>query len=242
MEIDDLDLKLLAGMPVEIEGVGLLHIPTLRQVIDIGYSVYNKYISAIMFDKSNVEGITDEEICNFDLMFGISVHNENFRDVILESFNFFFKKEAQLYFDNTGAFFYLGEISNRIDNTNFQSIQEVIMKANHIKTNKEELEFNPGNEQAKALVEKIMAARKQKPKKKETMNLQSIVSGLAWRSNGINMLNVFDLTIYQLYDGFFRTERIDNYQFTLSGVYAGTVNGKEINFNNIHWTRIIEEE
>jgi hypothetical protein len=241
MDMGDIELKLLAGMPIEIEGAGLFYSPTLREIISLGYSVYTKYISAILFDKSNIEGAESADISNFEFLFGLSIHNEDFRNTITDALSFFFRKETQLYADDTGAFFYLGDLSCRVNESNFETIQDVVKKANHIKITKEP-EFRPANDKAREMIEKILAARKNRPKPKEKMNLHSIISGLAWRNNGINLVNIFDLTIYQVYDGFFRTEKIDNYQFTLSGIYAGTVNGKEINYQNIHWTRIIEEE
>lgn len=260
-------LRLLAGLPIEIEGAGLLYAPMLRIIAELGEAHYNRLVSALLFDASNIEGATTEGLNNFDLLFAYCYYNDSFRALVLEGLRLFFRARASLAGDGDTVYFQLEPVqddeaavhakstghpdstgtlpqpnvpgaSGRIDVGNFELVQSVIKLANHIKL-PQGPEFNPANSRAKDMIERIVKARRTKPRTKETMNLHSIVSGLAWRSPDISLATVFDLTIYQLYDGFFRLENIDNYQFTLSGIYAGTVDGSQVNFANIHWTKIM---
>jgi len=67
-----------------------------------------------------------------------------------------------------------------------------------------------------------------------------MISGLGWKANNINIFDVWDLTVYQLYDGLNRLKIIDDYQFTLSGIYAGTIDSGKINLKDINWMKINE--
>ncbi len=101
-------------------------------------------------------------------------------------------------------------------------------------------EYNPANEEARKIIEKIKENKKNAPKPKELITLSSMISGLGWKANNINIFNVWDLTVYQLYDGLNRLKIIDDYQFTLSGIYAGTIDSGKINLKDINWMKINE--
>ncbi|MNI40553.1 hypothetical protein D3C73_947780 [compost metagenome] len=112
------------------------------------------------------------------------------------------------------------------------------MLSNHLKIENEP-EFNPVNSKAQEMINLILKSRKKQHKPREKMDLLSIVSGLAWKQNGISMQEVFELNIYQIYNGFFFTNSIDHYHHTLTGIYAGTVDGKSVKMSDIHWANKI---
>lgn len=247
MDINDIELKLLCGQPVNIDG-GLLHSPKLKNVIRIGEALYSQHLSAILFDKKHIDGIEDDEnyesYDTFELLCAYCYHNENFFNIFLDAVEFIFKERPTLDTDESEVFFIFGdELNNwKIDKSNFSTIQKVIRISNYLKDEEKKEDYNPANERAKKFIEKLKKNKADTPKPKETMNLHSIISGLSWKLNNINILNCSELTVYQLYNGFFTTEKIDNYQFTLSGIYAGNVDGKKINYKDIHWAKIQENK
>ena len=243
---NDINLRLLAGMTIDINNLGVLTPLKLKEITNIGESNYNELLSVLLIDKSNIEGLNDQEICNLELLMVYSYQNIEFREKVLKSLklflgNEFFMSNEGLFYcrklisDNYGLFVYKNLV---LDKDPFDDFQYVLKKANHIE-NKKEDEIIPGNERARKFMEKLKLS-KQNIKKPETMNLHSIISGIAWKSNNTNIINIFDLTIYQLYDAYHRLENIDNYHYTLSGLYAGTVDGKNINLSKITWTKIIK--
>ncbi|MCR8641544.1 hypothetical protein NV379_02640 [Paenibacillus sp. N1-5-1-14] len=242
MNETDLELKLLYGCPIPIEGVGMMLPPKLADIIKLGETNYNQFLSTLLFDKDNIDLASEAaEYNNLQILCSYCYHHEDFRTITLQAIEFFFKEKAHLGYDESNVFFYFGsELENRkIDNEKLDLIQFVLKKMNFFKTSKEP-EYNPANSKAKQMIDLIMKNKKNKPKPKETMNLHSIISGMAWKSNNVNIINVFDLTIYQLYQGFRVMENIDNYEHTLTGIYSGNVNSKEINFSQLHWAKIIE--
>jgi len=243
---NDINLKLLAGMHIDINNLGVLTPLKLKQIIDLGEQVYNELLSVLLIDKSNIEGLKEEEFSNLEILMVYSYQNIEFRENVLKSLNLFLGNEffmsneglfycRKLISDNYGLFVYKNLV---LDKDPFDDFQYVLKKANHIE-NKKEDDIIPGNERARKFMEKLKLS-KQNIKKPETMNLHSIISGIAWKSNNINIINIFDLTIYQLYDAYHRLENIDNYHYTLSGIYAGTVDSEKINLSKITWTKIIK--
>lgn len=235
MVIDnDINLRLLAGMPIDINNLGILTPLKLKDITNIGESNYNELLSVLLIDKSNIEGLNDQEISNLELLMVYSYQNIEFREKVLKSLKLFFNKEFLM--SNEGLFYCEDLI---IDKEPFDDFQYALKCANHIEIKKEP-EYVPGNERARKFMEKLKL-NKQNIKKPETMNLHSIISGVAWKSNNMNIIDIFKLTIYQLYDAFYRLENIDNYNYTLSGIYAGTVDSKNINISNITWSRILKK-
>ena len=243
---NDINLKLLSGMPIDINNLGILTPLKLKQIIDLGEQTYNELLSVLLIDKENIDGLKDEQFSNLELLMVFCHQSHEFRDKTLKALKLFLNNE--FFVSNEGLFYCRNLISDNyglmvykyiiIDKESFEELQTVLKIANHIEIKKED-EIIPGNERARKFMEKLRLS-KQNIKKPETINLHSIISGIAWKSNNINIINIFDLTIYQLYDAYHRLENIDNYHYTLSGLYAGTVDGKNINLSKITWTKIIK--
>lgn len=244
MNMSDIELKLLAAEPVEIARCGCIHIPTVREVIKMDESKYNQYLSLLLLDKDSMDEEVDEKYSSFDIIFANCFHSEEFRSMYFDAIEVVFKKRPQMCDVKTSidAFFYF-EDDGRIHKDNYGQIQEIISVGNHVKKTRDKKDFNPANDQAKKFMEKLMYFRKNTNiKKKEEITLHSMVNGMAWKSNNVNILNIFDLTVYQLREGFFSLTNIDDYQYTLHGIYAGTVDMKKIKFDRLQWAKIIEQK
>jgi hypothetical protein len=245
--MDDIELKLLAGMPIEIDGVGEIHSPLVKDVIRIGEDKYNQYLSYLLIDKDKID-IEEEmrsKLSTFAVIVTLCMQDQQFQQIFLSALQFIFNKEAHLGHDDSDVFFYFGDIreNNRITKEDIEIIQAIIRVANHVKIKEEnEDEYRPAGEEARKMIEEMLERRRNKPKPKPTINLHSIISGLAWKSNNINIFDISKLSIYQLYDGFHRQESIDSYNYTLVGIYSGNVDGKKVDYNNIHWTKILKKE
>ncbi|MNK45799.1 hypothetical protein D3C87_645700 [compost metagenome] len=233
MNTEDIELKLLANLPIPFNDKLLLHIPSFKKVSEIGLSIYNQYLAILLIDKNALEKELDERITNFDIFFANCYHDESFKDVAFQALRLFFMDEPELYSNENDVAILFSSLG-RIDHSNFDGLQLILKIANHLKLESEP-EFKAGNSRAQEMINMILKNRKSQPKPKEKIDLVSMVSGLAWKSNGITILDIFDLNIYQIYNGFFTTNNIDNYHHTVSGLYAGTIDGKSIKMSDIHW-------
>jgi hypothetical protein len=123
-----------------------------------------------------------------------------------------------------------------IHRDNFDKIVEVVKLQNYLTSpkGKASKEANPADEETKKLMEQMEKNRKkvEETKKKkaiaegrdnedESVDIADIISAVTAKSNSINKFNVWDLTLYQVYDEYARLELIDNYDFSIRAMMAG---------------------
>lgn len=240
---EDLKLKLLAGLPIKVSNIGKIKQYKLKEIIDYGYSKYNYNLGLII----NVKDLVDDKevdlskINDFELSLLIAYYNQSFKKDFINALSYFFNEPVFFHKD---GFYYLGNINERrfILDKNFEDIQDVIKHINCIKIEKEP-SYNPANEYARKLIEQIKKNKEKMPKKRNVnsnVDLHSMISGLSWKSYSVNIINIWDLTIYQLYDAMSRMEVVDYYEGILRGLFAGTIDGKKINLTKINWAKIIK--
>lgn len=237
MTENDIHLKLLANLPVEIEGLGEITFPNIKEIIRMGENTYSTYISSLLFNKShlqNTEGL--EEYSDYQLLCSFIEQNDSFRGSFFNALRLFFSKEPSKYM-NLGLV-YLGDLNDErlLSEESLIQLQKVIKIANFISDEQEE-EYIPGNERARKFMEKLKK-KKAQVQKKPKQNLHSIMSAVAWETVGIS--EVVNLTIYQLYDAYRRLESFNNYHYTLTGIYTGNIDGKKINLPDINWANILK--
>lgn len=120
-----------------------------------------------------------------------------------------------------------------IHKENFDDIVEVIKLQNYLSKPKkrESSSENPVDEETRKLMEDMERHRKRVEAKKnakkraegddDNIDLSDIVSAVSSKSNSINKLNIWELTLYQIYDEYARLELIDNYDFSIKAMMAG---------------------
>lgn len=151
-----------------------------------------------------------------------------------------------------GSFYYdlneeiIDEIEDKevkiINRDNFDDISTIIKYQNYMaKVNTEEKE-EPANEEARKLIEKMSQFNKKvediksrREDKSDAPSLPTIISSVSARSNGINKLNIWKLTMYQLFDEFIRLQEIDAFEISVKAKMAGSKD-KDIS----HWSSEID--
>lgn len=240
LTIDD-ELRLLKGSSFFVDQIEIKPF-TLGEIVEIGYEKYQQLLNIFVIEVEDILKEIPEEledITVFDLF--LRSGSQELFEGFISAISLFLRIENKNEFsiDDEVNNILIGE--NKIINKyNWTKICDIIQMQNCVKRQKEE-EYNPANEAARAIIEKIKENKKNAQKKKELVTLSSMISGISWKSNNINTFNVWDLTIYKLYDGLNRLELIDNYQFTLTGVYSGTVDSKKINFKQINWMKTLKD-
>ena len=235
---DELHLKFLLGQSVYVEGLGYFHSPLLDEIVNLTETKYNESISALLFDKDNVE--FNEEInsyTNFQILSSLIFNDDHFRNIYFSGLQLHFGKVPHL--NEEYGFVYFDELNEDtvITDEKYEYIKRLVRVANHIADPKKE-EVIVGNERARQFMEeqkkrKALLAKLKKPKS----NLHSIISAVGWKAQKFDFIN--NLNIYQLYDGYSRFHVLDNYHYTMSGIYAGTVDGSKIKSEDIDWANIL---
>ena len=235
----ELELKLLKGSTITVDGIKIKPLTLTDIVEDLGFDKYVQTLGILGFDKSKFKDDISkdeyEEITNFDFY----VAHGQLMDAFLDFLRTFLSYDSvSLNLEYQSIFLKSGEELVFINRDNADKIINIFRKMYNIQIEKEP-EYNPANDRARAIIEKIKKKNEIYANlyKEEDIDLNSIISGVAWKSTNTNIFNVFDLTIYQLYDAYYRLEIVDNYYNTMTGLYTGNIDVKTVNPKKISWIK-----
>lgn len=231
---------LLSGDSIFIEGLGHVHSPHLRDLkpsIGIGNFRYKLFLNFFAWDKeqflkyakvislrglSAFEGKENLEV--FDVMTIIPVT----REMLHKAASFFVDEKIQ--WDERHHCFTTtdmdGNIIGKIDRNNFKELSNVVLQLNYIGLDKDKAPAKFTSDLAKSrweAAQEFLKKQSQQPvEEKAEYQLGNIISKLCAIHNSYNLLNIFDLTVFQLYDQFFqccylRSVDINERIFTIHG-------------------------
>lgn len=211
---------LISGDAIFVPDVGHLNPPRLWQLKPtqgIGMWAYNLYVSvfswnrqeAIDFlavtEKIKTEKLNNDRLTSFDVMTLI----ESSRQLLLNALAFFI--EEKVTWDAVEHCFVTvsknGAIIGRIDRANFAEVSDMILQLNYIGVGKNNKPIRHSSKEAEALWNKAQEYLKRessKTPKDKNMSIGNIISKLCAATPAYNLQNIYDLTIFQLYDQFFQ--------------------------------------
>jgi len=240
MSDEELEIRLLKGSEVIIEGIKIKPL-TLKEIVDdIGYDEYSRLLRVLGVDKSMLsEAPKDvlDQIENFDIF----ISDSNLMTLLIAFLKKILKHESVFFIEeNQNIEIRYDDNLAWITRYNYDKIAKLLRKMYCIQFEKEQ-EYNPFNDKARELIEKIKKKNKEldriKKNQGEDVTLISIISGVAWKSTNTNIFDVFNLTVFQLYDAYYRLEIVDNYDNTMAGIYAGTIDAKKTNMKQLTWVK-----
>ncbi len=237
---------LISGEPLYISGVGHIRSPFLKELkptSGIGFWKYNLYLNIMLCDKEDavkyaqimgksekiIQTIREnDKLDAFDVFTIIPV----LRKLLLDSLGFFIVEELS-WDDKSHKISVVKrgdseediQLAGYIDRYNFVEVCHAILQMNYIKVEEVQKPQNFASDKTKELWERAQQYLKETGKKKvqdKSMNLGNIVSKFCILSSGYTLLNVYDLTVFQLYDQFFQCSylkamRINDMAYSMHG-------------------------
>jgi len=228
--LDTLDIKfnLLLGHAINIKSIGDIYPLKIKDICPIGLTKYYTYIALLTYHSDEIAEPIDvyNFFCGFEL-----------RQAFIEIASLFLRKPVT--FDSLENSFVIEDISednlnNRINRDNFLVFVEVVRKQNGIER-PPKLVYK--NDIAKQMAEKFKELRAKYNKKDDETTLVDIISAICAKHESINLINVMDLTIYQIMDSFKRLNLIDNYTLTYEALLHGA---KSDDIKLKHWSEKIK--
>ena len=233
---------LISPCPIHVSGVGDIFSPTLRRIAQIGAETYNFYLSLLLADEKTL--FSDDAMIDF----------------LKNSLAFFFKEEIFYYSDercfivtNNAASVITDiealsggrklsdtDIVGVITGDNFSQICDLILQLNNIKRRDEDIS-KVKNKKALDILKKIQKGRDERQKNKKAdknMEIANIISAVANRHPSLNMINIWDLTIYQLWDAFARLS--NNSIYDIQSMSVAAWGDKDNHFDAAAWFKRIE--
>jgi len=192
--------------------------------------------------KDEYDKMADEEKANIQIL-SILAFDFNIMDTIEKALNFFIVELVKYSPKEKSFFVFDGKVDDKgnsvpngqINETNYSTVVDLILQRNG-RNKKEDQEDLPKfkDEKTKLLWLKIQKAKNNKKKEvDENMELANIISSLAAFGQGLNIINIWDMTVYQLYDQFHR-ERANHY-FNISSMSVACWGDKDNHYNGEKW-------
>ena len=162
-------------------------------------------------------------------VFTLLSHDQEYQWMFLAALNFFFRESVQ--YDPTANMYITYEVKDgepkaigAITYTMWGEISEMIAQMNHVSIEMDEQDLSKSaDERTKKVMEKLRKGRKALKKAREKTNgarmeLGNLTSIIATFVNGYNYMNVYDLTVFQLYDTYNRFLMGDVYEINRMAV------------------------
>lgn len=228
--------------------------PTLRSISSIGgYDTYQYYLSILLLDLKtylNMIGkpeqynlMSDQDKLNFSI-FDLLILNEQSCLLLQDILNFFVKENVIYSQENKNYIVKENEqIIGMITKDNYSSICDLICQRNCIKSNQEEDLSKIKSKKALEILKKIKKGRAEKEKiskADKNMELGNIISAVANKSQSLNMLNIWDLTIFQIWDCFARLN--NNNMYDIQSMSVAAWGDKDNHFDATAWFKRIETD
>ena len=236
--------QLMSSEPINFHGL-LIYKPTLKEISEIGFANYNRYTAQLTLSIFDIAKFLEEQKIGGNvptpLHFIIDVWANNpiqFLELQLAFFTYI-RKPIEISGDTIVV---IGDSPDKnfiLNESNFNEFQETILAINKMFDVEDEREINSPNE---AMRQKFLKARmklreaKKRAKEKDSqkgdgITLPDIISSLCAFGIGYTMFNVWDLTIYQLYDQFEKASSKDEYDKNYQAILAGA-DPKKIKLKN----------
>jgi len=243
--LKDISLKLLTGKPIDID-IGKIHPLTIDEIVDMGELQYNEYLNILLYDvdlldisKEKLKEMEIDRFTTYHFLLLQSYNDEDFKNLVIKILEVFFKEKV--YFSEDDLLFYLADNNGLkyIDLKTYELVRKILIKQNYLKELEEEEELIFGNEMARQWYLDLKKKDKSQPKPKSDVDLQSIISSVMWKTHK-SIDEILKMTIYQLYDGYFRLSLIDSCNNLAQGIYHGTIDQTKIKQSELNWAKIIK--
>lgn len=231
----DLKLKLLAGDSLSVGNI-VIHPFTLREIKDVGYSLYHQYLNILVAQVDDLidtkaEG-TPDDITIYDVI--LYSRNEEIIGLFVDALSFFLREEKVTFVEKVGLVFGSADNLKVVGKDNIGEISDLIRYQNLLKNASSE--FKPVDDEARQIAEKMQKTRKVVEQKKSSngedneIDIIDIISAVSTKSNTYNKHNIWDCTFYQIMDEYKRLEAISGYETSVLAI----INGAKIDLK--HWS------
>jgi len=249
-------LKDLAGISLPVYhfylSILMMDIKTYYQALDHEKTSYfqnlsKQEIAGIIQIRAEYEALSDLEKSNL-VFYDIMIFDPKMRGYVLSSLNFFLSDDIE-YIESERQF---ATYNSVVDKNNkhptgyihrgvYHELADVILqRVNAARKNTGSENQKVKNKKAASLLAKIQKGREQQKQKADAkLELGNIISALSSHHKTINMTNIWDLTVYQLWDQFIRQRFDDAYLLQSTCIaFNGDKDGK---FDSEQWFSLIHE-
>ena len=251
MSTEEVQASLLYGEDIEYDGI-LIRNYKLKEIFSkrngLGLDKYNYLIGLTILNVKDI--FKDNKIDNIEnlKMYDVICTNFEFNNWFKEFLNTFTYMEWEFgKFDDFVAY-NSDKKRVRLTKEKFDGLMDLIRQIYSVsRGSKTKSKFDPSkavDEETRKIVEELAEAERKvnSKKKKGNVTLTSIINQLGVKPNPYSLLNIWDLTVYQLMMQYHAVEQNENYEHILNSIYAGVYDLKKsgTSLESIFWANEID--
>lgn len=243
---------LLSPDPISIPNVCSVLSPRLRDISAIGYDTYQYYLSILVMDirtyfsmlgqQETYDLLSDEEKTRWNI-FDCLLSTQQTRILLQNILDFFLLEDVTYSPLHHGFLVQEENIGGIITAENYPEICDLICKRNCIQSQTGTDLSRVKSKKALEIIQKLKKGRAEKNrlvKADKNMELGNIISAVAGKSHSLNLINIWDLTIFQLWDCFSRLSH--NTIYAIQSMSVAAWGNKDNYFDAAAWFHRIETD
>lgn len=249
---DDEILKFQAGEPVLLDDICAVYPATNREIVALGYSKFQQYLSVVLTEKPVNQHKDDKEfmelmhsLTDFQYLLILASMDTQINTLLHEAFIFFTHENISFSLDP--AQIVVGPIEEKhlLTEAKFYDFQRLIKRMYFLEQEGEEIiiyeDDTPATrrikEQMRANREKVRKAKaKQAAKEQTDLKFSDLIGSICINDCNLNMSNIWDITYYALHDQLRRMGWRDQFDINQRAALAGAKLKKS---QLKHWMRSI---
>lgn len=215
-----------------------IYIPNVGEVVDNEDNYYSALtiLTAMPIDMMvflDEVGIDFTEINEYELFLLMSAELKNIDTSLIFGNLDFSKFEVSVNRQNGNIILHDFVNDVTIDRAIYNKIAGVLRKIHHLEKNRRK----PANKEAKEyMLERAKKKAKRNANRNQESQLESLIIALVNTEQfKYNFESVRDLSIYQFNESVKQIIKKVDYENIMYGIYAGTVNAKELSQNDLNW-------
>jgi len=250
---DNETLKFLCGVPVLLDDICAIYPVTLRQIVELGYDNFQRYLSILLIEKEvDADKQKDNELAqlltdltDFQYLLMFSALDKEVNRVLREAFNFFTHETITISLDPAQIIIGPIEEKHLLTEEKFYDFRRILKKMYFIDQDVEEIVINSDDSpsvkklkmQMRANREKVKRAKaKQAEREKNDLRFSDLIGSVTINDCGLNINNIWDITYYAFHDQLKRMGWRDQFNINNQAALAGAKLKKS---QLKHWMRSI---
>jgi len=249
---DDEVLKFQRGSPVFLDDICAIYPAKMGEIVDEGYSNFQKYLSVLIAEKPVINKSDDgelkdlmEQLTDFQYLLMMTAVDPEINQTVKDAFRFF--THENIVFSLDPAQIIIGPIEEKhlLTEEKFYDFQRILKRMYFIEQEGEEIIISKDDppavrrlkEQMRRNREKVRKAKaKQAAQEGSDLKFSDLIGSITIDNCGLNMENVWNITYYAFHDQLKRMGWRDQFNINNQAALAGA----KLKKNQLkHWMRSI---
>lgn len=232
---DDEILKFQKGTPVFLDDICAIYSATVGEIVELGYSKFQDYLSIITAVKPNIKDNSEmmqvlNKMSDFEYILMMVHMDKKSNEMLKNAFQFFIHESVSFSLDPAQIIIGPLEEKHILTEEKFYQLQAIIKRAYFLETEGETIIINKNDPssvkrlkmQMRENREKVRKAKAKKANQSGT-NLQfsDLIGSFTINHCNMNAVNVYEMTYYMFHDQLKRMGWRDEYDINSRAAMAG---------------------